>query len=185
MEFTLGPQEQGLLLAVARRAIYERLGLEHPLPPVGITDALRASRGAFVTLHLSGRLRGCIGHITASAPLLETVADVAVSSAFDDPRFEPVTGAQAERLHIEISVLSPFRRVSDPAEVTVGKHGVFLRKGGRSGLLLPQVAGEQGWDREELLDHTCLKAGLPVGAWRERGAEIEIFSAFVFHEAET
>jgi AmmeMemoRadiSam system protein A len=185
MEFTLGPGEQKLLLAVARRAIYERLELDHELPPVPVTEALRAHRGAFVTLHLSRRLRGCIGHISASAPLLETVAEVAVSAAFDDPRFPPVTGAEAPRLHLEISVLSPFRRVTDPAEVTVGTHGVLLRKGARSGLLLPQVAAEQGWDREELLDHTCLKAGLPMGTWRERGAEIEIFSAFVFGEEQT
>jgi AmmeMemoRadiSam system protein A len=184
MKFTLGPDEQRLLLATARKAIYRRLGLDFDAPDLPITDALREEAGAFVTLHRGGRLRGCIGHIAAEKPLHETVTEVAVSSAFDDPRFPPVTRAEAPELEIEISVLSPFRRLSTPEEIRVGEHGILLRRGHRSGLLLPQVATEQGWDRDELLDHTCLKAGLPMGSWREKGTEIEIFSAFVFSEAQ-
>lgn len=183
MEFTLEPEEQRLLLATARGAIYGRLRLPFEVPTVKLSDALRAECGAFVTLHKAGRLRGCIGQIAAARPLVETIAEVAVSSAFDDPRFPPVKEGEAPQLSIEISVLSPFRVVTDPEEVTVGKHGVLLRKGSRSGLLLPQVATEQGWDREELLDHTCVKAGLPMGSWRESGTRIEVFSAFVFGEA--
>jgi AmmeMemoRadiSam system protein A len=180
--FTLTSAEQGYLLATARRAIYEPLGLDFEAPPELATETLATPCGAFVTLHLLGRLRGCIGHITAAAPLVETVAQVAASSAFEDPRFPPVTAGEAPRLSIEISALSPFRVVLDATEVTVGEHGVLLRRGHRSGLLLPQVATEQGWDREQFLDHTCIKAGLPVGAWREPGTTIEVFSAFVFGE---
>lgn len=182
MDFTLTSAEQKYLLATARRAIYERLDLPFEAPPELRTEALRTPCGAFVTLHLHGRLRGCIGHITAAEPLVDTVAEVAVSSAFEDPRFPPVSAAEAPLLRIEISALSPFRVVADHSEVTVGEHGVLLRKGHRSGLLLPQVATEHGWNREEFLDHTCIKAGLPVGAWRESGSRIEVFSAFVFGE---
>lgn len=184
MKLTLTPDEQRSLLDTARRAIYDRLGLTLEAPPMPSSATLETPCGAFVTLHLGGRLRGCIGHITAADPLLRTVADVAVSSAFDDPRFPPVTAGEAPRLSIEISVLSPFRAITDPADVTVGEHGLLLRKGNRSGLLLPQVATEHHWDREEFLDHTCQKAGLPLGAWREAGTRIEVFSAFVFREAE-
>ena len=184
MRFTLSTNEQRSLLITARRAIYDRLGLALAAPSFPSTEALETPCGAFVTLHLEGRLRGCIGHITATDPLALTVADVAVSSAFDDPRVPPVTAEEAPLLSIEVSALSPFRAIADPAEVTVGEHGLLLRKGNRSGLLLPQVATEHGWDREEFLDHTCLKAGLPLGAWREAGARIEVFSAFVFREAE-
>ena len=182
MEFTLGPEEQRLLLATARCAIYDRLGLRFDVPAPFASEALAATCGAFVTLHKGGRLRGCIGHLSSDRPLTETVSEVAVSSAFDDPRFPPVTEEEAPRLSIEISVLSPFREISDPREVVVGTHGILMRRGGRSGLLLPQVATEQGWDREEFLDHTCLKAGLPMGSWRESGTHIEVFSAFVFGE---
>ena len=182
MEFSLTPSEQRTLLVVARNAIRERLGLPVPSPPGETTPALQRPCGAFVTLHKQGRLRGCIGHITASRPLIETVREMAVSSALHDPRFSPVVRGEVDELHVEISVLSPFRRISDPGEIEVGVHGILLRSGGRSGLLLPQVATEQGWDRDTFLDHTCMKAGVPPGTWREEGTEIEIFSAIVFSE---
>jgi AmmeMemoRadiSam system protein A len=109
---------------------------------------------------------------------------MALSSAFEDPRFPPLARDELARITIEVSVLSPFRLTRDPAEIRVGTHGILVRRAGRSGLLLPQVATEQGWEREEFLAHTCRKAGLPDDAWREPDTAIEIFSAIVFGEEE-
>jgi AmmeMemoRadiSam system protein A len=180
-DFSLTEAERKTLLETARRSIAARFeGMRLPVPEA--TPALGTPCGAFVTLKIQGRLRGCIGHITATAPLIETVRDVALSSAFDDPRFPPLARDELERVRIEVSVLSPFRRTRDPAEIRVGTHGILVRRGGRSGLLLPQVATEQGWEREEFLVHTCRKAGLPDDAWRDPDTTIEIFSAVVFGE---
>jgi AmmeMemoRadiSam system protein A len=176
--------EQRLLLSIARRAICERLGLVSTLPDLPATEALQAPAGAFVTLRAGKRLRGCIGHITAEQPLRLTVAEVAVSSAFEDPRFPPLGPTEIDRIVIEVSVLSRLRVASRPEDVTPGVHGVLVRRGLRSGLLLPQVATEQGWGRVELLDHTCRKAGLPPECWREPGTVIEVFQATVFSEAQ-
>jgi AmmeMemoRadiSam system protein A len=180
-EFTLSEAERKTLLETARGSIAARFaGTRHPA--AGATPALRTPCGAFVTLKVKGRLRGCIGHISAAAPLIETVRDVALSSAFDDPRFAPLSQSELDAVTIEVSVLSPFRRTGDPTEIQVGTHGIMVRRAGRSGLLLPQVATEQGWGREEFLVHTCRKAGLPDDAWRDPDTTIEIFSAIVFGE---
>jgi AmmeMemoRadiSam system protein A len=180
-DFSLSEAERTTLLETARGSIAARFeGARLPVPEP--TPALGTPCGAFVTLKIQGRLRGCIGHITAAAPLIETVRDVALSSAFDDPRFPPLARDELERATIEVSVLSPFRRTRDPAEIRVGTHGILVRRGGRSGLLLPQVATEQGWERDEFLAHTCRKAGLPDDAWRDPDTVIEIFSAIVFGE---
>ena len=177
------PEERRLLLETAHRAIAaafsERQFLVLPeastLPP-----RLNEPRGAFCTLHLEGRLRGCIGYIAALKPLIQTVAETAVSAAFYDPRFPGVTPHEAPHLKIEISVLSlpqPLRA----EEVIVGKHGLIVAQGSRRGLLLPQVAPEHGWDAPTFLAQTCVKAGLPPDAWRH-GARIEAFTAEVFGE---
>jgi len=180
-DFSLTDAERRTLLETARASIAARFEGGR-LSVAEATPALRTPCGAFVTLKIQGRLRGCIGHITAAAPLIETVRDVALSSAFEDPRFPPLAREELDRASIEISVLSPFRRARDPSEITVGTHGILMRRGGRSGLLLPQVATEQGWNREEILVHTCRKAGLPDEAWRESDTVIEIFTAIVFGE---
>jgi AmmeMemoRadiSam system protein A len=112
------------------------------------------------------------------------VKEVAAASAFEDPRFPPVRGDELDALSIEISVLSPLERISDVEKIRVGVHGLIMRRGARSGLLLPQVAVEQGWDRDTFLTHTCYKAGLPGDAWKSPDTIIEIFSALVFHEEE-
>jgi AmmeMemoRadiSam system protein A len=180
-DFSLTEAERTTLLETARRSIAARFeGARLPVPEA--TPTLRTPCGAFVTLKIQGRLRGCIGHIAATAPLIETVRDVALSSAFDDPRFPPLARDELERATIEVSVLSPFRRTRDPSEIKVGTHGILVRRAGRSGLLLPQVATEQGWERDEFLAHTCRKAGLPDDAWRDPDTVIEIFSAIVFGE---
>jgi AmmeMemoRadiSam system protein A len=180
-DFSLTEDERQTLLATARGSIAARFsGTRFETPPA--TPALSTPCGAFVTLKIGGRLRGCIGHITATEALVETVRDVALSSAFDDPRFPPLTRGELEKTTIEVSALSPLRRTHDPSEIRVGTHGILLRRGGRSGLLLPQVATEQGWQRDEFLVHTCRKAGLPDDAWRDPDTSIEIFSAIVFGE---
>ena len=171
----LTPAQKASLLAIARRAIRERVcGPSESVPSPEEADLL-APGAAFVTLTRSGALRGCIGYIHAVLPLAETVAHCAASAATGDPRFAAVTADDLPHLRIEISVLSPLRTVSDPSEVQVGVHGLHIDKEGRRGLLLPQVATEYGWDRDTFLRQVCVKAGLPQDAWR-RGAEIQVFT---------
>lgn len=178
------PGERALLVGVAHAAIesaFEADDERDILPdPERLTVALVEPRGAFTTLHLEGKLRGCVGYVQALKPLVQTVAETAVSAAFYDPRFLPVTREEARRLKIEISVLSLPRPVR-PEEVAPGVHGLIVSQSGRRGLLLPQVATEYDWDAETLLQQTCLKAGLPPDAWRH-GATLEAFTAEVFGE---
>lgn len=181
MSTTLSAREQITLLQVAREAIAARLASRPAVYP-DIPPSLEEMRGAFVTLKKQGDLRGCIGHISACRPLAETVKDAALCSAFSDPRFPPLTAAEWPQVKIEISVLSPFKPVSDPSCIAVGVHGIMVRSGYRAGLLLPQVATEQGWDREAFLGHACRKAGLAPDAWRGPATTIETFTAAVFHE---
>ena len=143
-------------------------------------NTMNEHRGAFVTLHKEGKLRGCIGHIRGEKPLAKTVAEMAEAAAFQDPRFPPVTSEELGLLKYEISVLTPFRQISDVEEIEVGVHGIYMKRGSCSGLLLPQVATEWGWDRNTFLEHTCTKAGLPEDAWKDKKTEIYIFSADVF-----
>jgi AmmeMemoRadiSam system protein A len=120
--------------------------------------------------------------VRAVKPLRRTVAEMAVQAALHDPRFSPVSASELPGLDIEISVLSPLEEVKDVSTIEVGKHGLVIQEGSRSGLLLPQVATEYGWDRETFLDHTCMKAGLPAGSWRKKGVVILRFTAEVFGE---
>ncbi len=181
-EKKLGSEEKKLLLKLARSAIAESLHLEHSRPAATGSPLLEEKRGAFVTLHKHGRLRGCIGNFVGTGPLTETVEDMARSAAFEDPRFPSLKPGELDEVDLEISVLTPMRRIGDPAEVEVGRHGVYVVNGPYRGVLLPQVATEQGWDRETFLDHTCLKAGLDPGCWRSPQTEIYVFSAEVFGE---
>jgi AmmeMemoRadiSam system protein A len=136
---------------------------------------LQAAGAAFVTITRQGQLRGCIGYVDPVKPLAEAVAHCAAAAATADPRFPAVTPEDLPHLEIEISVLSPLRRIDDISEVRVGIHGLYISQFGQHGLLLPQVATDFGWDRETFLRQTCLKAGLPGDAWRH-GAEIQVFS---------
>jgi AmmeMemoRadiSam system protein A len=176
--------ERQTLLTLARRTIehFLRDGSRVELPK---GEGLLAERcGAFVTLHKRGQLRGCIGNLVGAAPLLETIREMAIAAATEDPRFHRVRAEELPDLDIEISVLSPMRRIKDVGEIEVGTHGILMRRGMYQGVLLPQVATEYGWDRETFLTHTCLKAGLPTEAWKEPETIIEIFSAEVFGEKE-
>lgn len=180
----LSAEEKKALLGVARRSIEARLNGKD-LPPAEIdTERFREKRGAFVTLKKNARLRGCIGFIEGRKPLLRTVQEMAQAAAFEDPRFYPVTEEELKDLDIEISVLTPLRRIRDVNEIEVGKHGIYIVKGYRSGLLLPQVATEYGWDRITFLNETCRKAGLKPEDWKEKDTDIFIFSADIFGEKE-
>ncbi|KPJ50964.1 MAG: hypothetical protein AMJ41_00550 [candidate division Zixibacteria bacterium DG_27] len=179
-EYKLSQSEREFLLRLASDSIRRRLE-ESPLPRHQIaSETLKQKRGAFVTLHKHGRLRGCIGYIQGIRPLYETVIDMAAAAAFDDPRFPPVTPEELPELDLEISVLSPLKEVRELEEIEVGKHGLYLTLGAFSGLLLPQVATENGWDRETFLEQTCLKAGLPPAAYKDEKAKLYLFSAEVF-----
>ena len=138
--------------------------------------------GAFVTIHTkAGELRGCIGHMIGDGPLGDLLIELGISAGTRDPRFSPVTADELPNLKYEISVLSPMRK-TNAEDVTPGVHGLLVRNGPYSGVLLPQVAVEWGWDREEFLAETCRKAGLPFHAWKEPGTEIYTFTAQIFSE---
>lgn len=180
----LNQQEKTFLLEVARRSI-EAVVNKESIPPLDPpTDRLKEPRGVFVTLTKGGMLRGCIGYIQAIKPLATSVSEMAISAAINDPRFPPVSAKETEKLRIEISVLTPLERIDDPEVVQVGRDGIYIKKGMFSGLLLPQVATEQGWDRTTFLEQTCYKAGLPSNAYKEADTEIFIFQALIFNEDE-
>ena len=177
----LSSSEKARLLTMARETITRFLedGFV-PLYTVTEPNLLRKS-GAFVTLEEHGELRGCIGYTQAERPLYLTVQWAALAAAVQDRRFPPVATEELKDIEIEISVLSPLRPIEDVDEIEVGVHGLFIVKGQGSGLLLPQVATEQGWDRVAFLRGVCRKAGLPEECWRE-GAQLYVFTADVFGE---
>jgi hypothetical protein len=180
VDLGLNDDEKRTLCEIARQAIRSRCRAE-PMPEVSSDSArLMEKSGAFVCLHKGDELRGCIGMIEAKAPLLETVKEMAVQAAFSDPRFCSVQEEELRDLDIEISVLTPLQPIKDPDEIEIGRHGLYIRKGYHSGLLLPQVASERGWGREEFLRWTCRKAGLPDQAWKDPDTELFLFSADVF-----
>ncbi len=161
------------LVALARHAIAERLGVAGPPPSAPPLDE---PRGVFVTLRQRAdhELRGCIGVIEPRFPLREAVRRAAVSAAFDDPRFPPVSVDELPVVVLAVSVLGPLAPSTVDA-VEVGRHGVVIRCDGRSALFLPQVATDQGWDRETLLSELSRKAGLPPDAWRDRRGQLFVF----------
>jgi AmmeMemoRadiSam system protein A len=144
------------------------------------SERLRAWRGAFVTLKREGRLRGCIGSLVGSMPLYETVQKMAIRAATTDPRFPPVRAEELPFLEIEISVLGPLRPIERIEEIVVGMHGLVMVHGNHSGVLLPQVAVENGWDRKTFLEHLSRKAGLRSNAWKSEDSRIYVFTAEVF-----
>ncbi len=176
--------ERAILLSTARVAITARINDQkfnprdilppNVQPPVGLG-------GAFVTLKKGDSLRGCIGHLESSSPISDTIAELACSAAFSDPRFPPLRMAELDEVCIEISRLSEFFPIR-ATDVEVGRHGLLLRLGGRSGLLLPQVPVEQGWTRDVFLSMLCNKAGLPDRTWKNPHAVLEGFTAEIFKE---
>ncbi|MBI4775359.1 MAG: AmmeMemoRadiSam system protein B [Deltaproteobacteria bacterium] len=181
LETDLNESHRKTLLELARRTI--TCSIEgKPAPSCSSEDpCLNTKQGLFVTLKKSGMLRGCIGTIVGVKPIVQATADMARAAAFEDPRFGPVQEEELDGIRIEISVLSPLRKLDDTDRIEIGKHGLYIRQGYRSGLLLPQVPLEFGWDREAFLTQACRKAGLPDKAWKD-GAEIYTFTARVFGE---
>ena len=180
----LTDQEKTTLLRLARatlQALYangEQPRVEDP------SEGLREHCGAFVTLTEQGELRGCIGHLRSEQELHLTVQQMAIAAATEDPRFRPVSARELAQIHIEISVLSPMVKVADVKEIEVGRDGLYIVSGFQSGVLLPQVATEWGWDRDQFLEQVCRKAGLPRNAWKS-GSTLYRFSAQVFEEQPT
>ena len=181
--FSLSEQEKSELLALARTSVEHAINKDEAyVPTASASDALSRERGAFVTLHESGELRGCIGYTSATKPLYMTVRDTATLAALKDPRFKPVSVSELPKLEYEISVLSPLRRVTDIQQIKVGEHGLLMKNGGFEGLLLPQVPVEQKWDRQKFLEQTCVKAGMSAGCWKDEDTDIFLFTAVVFDE---
>ena len=182
MEFTITADDQKLLLSEARESITAELERRGPsYSKTQHSGVLGEPCGAFVSLHIGRSLRGCIGRMAASQPLVETVRLMAREAAFDDPRFPPLKKDELQLVKIEISALSPMSLCLDPRQVKTGVHGLYLKANGRTGVLLPQVPVEQGWNLDEYLEYICIKAGLPPGSYTLPGS-LFTFTAFVFGE---
>ncbi|HWP47426.1 MAG TPA: AmmeMemoRadiSam system protein A [Candidatus Limnocylindrales bacterium] len=151
------------------------------VPEIVVTEPeLQMKKGVFVTLKKGDLLRGCIGDIDGKRSLWQSAQEIVIAAATRDPRFPPLTEEELKDIHIEISVLSPFEKISDPTCIRIGQHGILVKKSPFSGLLLPQVAVEQGWDTLTFLEHACKKAWLPGDAWKDPETEIYVFTAQVF-----
>lgn len=181
----LSREQQKELLTIARKTIESYIS-SGTVPEFAVTDPLlKEKRGVFVTLNKGRQLRGCIGYIMPTEQLFLAVSKMAIESATGDPRFPPVTKDELSQLEIEISVLSVPKRIHQPDEIILGTHGVIVRKGGRGGVFLPQVATETGWTKEQFMGELCSqKAGLPEDAWKDKDTELYTFSAQVFKEGE-
>jgi len=167
----------GALLALARATVEASVRGER-LPPLPGLPELEEARAVFVSLHRKGALRGCLGHLEPDLAVGEAVRRMAVASSHDDPRFAPVEPDELAGLEVEVSVLSPSVRIR-PEDVVPGRDGLIVQRGPRMGVLLPQVAVEQRWDRAAFLRGVCQKAGLPAEAWRDAGTELYAFRAQV------
>ena len=182
-EFNFTPDEKKILLGIARNTIVAYVSSNNTpvVDDKSFSPNLTMHAGAFVTLKEKGELRGCIGRFYADIPLWKVVQQMAIASATQDSRFTPVTASETSRLQIEISVLSPMKRIYSADEIVLGKHGIYIKKGYYSGTFLPQVATETGWNREEFLGHCARdKAGLSWDGWKD--AELYTYEACVFGE---
>ena len=175
--------DKKLMLVLARETIRRYLDTSSIPLARGFSPAMDRPQGVFVTLRKKGDLRGCIGQMKPDRPLRVLVGRMALAAAFDDPRFEKVRAGELKDIDVEISVLTPFKDVTGPGAIVVGRDGVLLQKGGRSAVFLPQVALEEHWTRDEMLDNLCLKGGLDAGCWHA-GAKLSTFQADVFKEGD-
>lgn len=176
----LSEAEKRALKDLVRLSIASALAGRETTPPEAPTELLTRELGAFVTLTLDGTLRGCIGNVLGNGPVWTTIWNMARAAAFEDPRFPPLSRREFESAAVEISILGPVEVCPDPSRIVVGRHGLIMNRGGRSGLLLPQVPVQWGWNREQFLSQTCRKAGLPESAWRDPETRILWFEAEVF-----
>ncbi|MBA7584335.1 hypothetical protein ES708_26288 [subsurface metagenome] len=182
----LTKEEQSTLLKLARQTIqsYLKDRKKPKVNPDELPASLKCKRGVFVTLKINHHLRGCIGRIFDPYVLYQSVIDYAIASAVNDHRFSPMTSAEEPKVNIEISVLSPLVKVKGYEDIVIGKHGVYIVKGGANAVFLPQVALEQGWDRETTLEQLSIKAGLDKSAWQDKDMDFYVFTAQVFSEKE-
>lgn len=181
--YSLTDQEKNTLLSVAQKSVTTAVRDQRAYDPGAMGDqALNEERGAFVTIKEHGDLRGCVGYTSPVKPLYMTVRDTAIFAAQRDPRFRPVSVQELPKLEYEISVLSPLRHVRDVRDIVVGKHGLYMKNGDAEGLLLPQVALDEHWDRTKFLEQTCGKAGMQPNCWKDDGTDIFVFTAVVFGE---
>ena len=178
-EFSLTDEDKNILKKIAYNSIKDSLDGKRISHLSSLTSHLSSKCGAFVSLHKQGRLRGCIGHFGEDVPLHEIVAEMARAAAFEDPRFSPLSRDELDDVDIEISVLTPMRRIQSLDEFELHRHGIYIRKGYRSGTFLPQVADEVNWTKEEFVGHCSQdKAGLGWDGWRD--AELYVYEAIVF-----
>jgi len=176
-------QEQKIALRIARKSLEAAFRGEDYKPETNGYEIFKTKRGAFVTLKKHGQLRGCIGFFEPDQTLDEIIKLAALSAAFRDIRFLPLAGEELKEVEIEISILSPSKKINNPDIIEVGKHGVYIQRGGKSGVYLPQVPVEQGWDKETYLNSLCEhKVGLEKDCWRNNSTDIYIFTAQVFGE---
>ncbi|MGO9482292.1 MAG: AmmeMemoRadiSam system protein A [Candidatus Kryptoniota bacterium] len=182
--FDFNRDEKLALLKIAREAAEAAASGRSYRPGVPKDPKLLNKAGAFVTLRKGGELRGCIGYIEAHLPVFETVAQTGAKAAVHDPRFKSLEENELKDIEVEVSVLSPLRKIECVEEVVVGKHGLLVEKGYYHGLLLPQVAAENNWDREAFLEYTCVKAGLDKDCYKLADVNIYVFTAEVFSESE-
>jgi AmmeMemoRadiSam system protein A len=183
MEFSFTEEEKSQLFTIAKNSIksmlndQKRISIDEKTMP----SKFKKQLGAFVTLKIGGSLRGCIGRFISSDPLYEVVRASAISSAFEDPRFSPLTKQEFEKTEIEITVLGPLKKINNISEIVLGKHGIYIKKDFRSGTMLPQVATENGWTVEEFLGYTSRdKAGLGWDGWKD--AELFIYVGIVLED---
>jgi AmmeMemoRadiSam system protein A len=183
MDIILSQEDKSALCRIARRAFSARFS-DTPDEPEKAPPGCHQPGGAFVTLKENGHLRGCIGRMTSSEPLKDTVALMAQAAAFEDPRFEPLDKTELPEIQVEITVLGKLMPIKGPDDFTIGKHGLYITRGFRSGVLLPQVAVECGWDALTFLEQVCRKAGLPQDSWKSADSSLYAFEGFVFGESE-
>ena len=183
MDAPLNEEQQKILLKLARDTIELYLKTGKKMQFETEDERLKVKQGAFVTLRKNDNLRGCIGYIIAVELLYDAIIDMAIAASTEDSRFRKVTVDELKDIDIEISVLSIPRRVKSADEIELGKHGVIVSKGLRKGVFLPQVATETGWDKQTFLEHLCAdKAGLSKDAWKDKGTDIDVFTAQLFEE---
>lgn len=171
------------MLTAAREVLSSCAKGEEVMMPESLSELDSEPMGIFITLHTSkGELRGCIGYLVGIKPLPDAIVEMTKAASKNDPRFSPVKEAELNDIVLEISLLSPLKKIDSPDAIEIGKHGLVVSDGPNKGLLLPQVATENNWDKITFLEHTCEKAHLPRDAWKSEETEISIFSAEVFEE---
>jgi len=179
----LSPQEKKMLISLAHFSIESGFRPAHTnIPSSDEFPILKSNAGAFVTITIDNKLRGCIGYIQSNDELSKTVMDAAYQAAFHDPRFAPLSEGEFEKIKLEISILSEPFPLSNYDEIILGKHGLILEEGGRKGLLLPQVPIEHNLDRDKFLSALCRKAGLYEDYWKVKNLPLYAFTANVFSE---